>query len=79
MTGSVASRQHYGNWMLLQYIKDRDGLAMFNRLWNEAKSNEHPLETYRRIAGIDQAELNQRLGEYAQRNVTRAGRTGSSR
>ncbi|WP_428964947.1 DUF6055 domain-containing protein [Micromonospora fluostatini] len=65
-----SSRHHYGAWMLLQYIKERDGLAMFNRIWNEARTTEHPLETYRRIAGITQAELNRRVGEYAQRNVT---------
>ncbi|MCG5214865.1 DUF6055 domain-containing protein [Streptosporangium soli] len=65
-----SSRHHYGAWMLLQYIKDRDGLAMVNRIWNEARNTEHPLEVYRRVAGIDQAELNRRLGEYAQRNVT---------
>src|SRR5688500_4224239 len=28
-----SSRHHYGAWMLLQYIKDRDGLAMVNRIW----------------------------------------------
>ncbi|MFF3444958.1 DUF6055 domain-containing protein [Streptosporangium sp. NPDC002721] len=65
-----SSRHHYGAWMLLQYIKERDGLAMFNRIWNEARSDEHPLEVYRRISGITQAELNRRMGEYAQRNVT---------
>ncbi|MEH1126125.1 DUF6055 domain-containing protein [Micromonospora sp. CPCC 206061] len=65
-----SSRHHYGAWMLLQYIKDRDGLAMFNRIWNEARNTEHPLETYRRIAGITQTELNRRIGEYAQHNVT---------
>ncbi|AVT35350.1 DUF6055 domain-containing protein [Plantactinospora sp. BB1] len=65
-----SSRHHYGAWMLLQYIKDRDGLAMFNRIWNEARNTEHPLEVYRRITGISQAELNRRMGEYAQRNVT---------
>ncbi|MFD1365417.1 DUF6055 domain-containing protein [Actinoplanes sichuanensis] len=65
-----SSRHHYGNWMLAQYIKDRDGLEMFNRIWNEARNTEHPLEVYRRIAGIDQAELNRRLGEYATRTVT---------
>ncbi|GIE30385.1 hypothetical protein Ait01nite_034300 [Actinoplanes italicus] len=64
-----SSRHHYGAWMLLQYIKDRDGLEMFNRIWNEARSNEHPLEVYRRITGITQAELNRRLGEYATRTV----------
>jgi hypothetical protein len=65
-----SSRHHYGAWMLLQYIKDRDGLAMFNRIWNEARNTEHPLEVYRRITGISQAELNRRVGEYAQHNVT---------
>ncbi|MEV0389306.1 DUF6055 domain-containing protein [Nonomuraea sp. NPDC050643] len=65
-----SSRHHYGAWMLLQYIKERDGPAMFNRIWNEARNTEHPLEVYRRISGIDQTELNRRLGEYAQRNVT---------
>nr|WP_269327826.1 DUF6055 domain-containing protein [Kineosporia mesophila] len=65
-----SSRHHYGNWMLMQYIKDRDGLAMFNKIWNEAKDDEHPLETYRRITGITQAELNRRVGEYATRTVT---------
>jgi hypothetical protein len=65
-----SSRHHYGNWMLAQYIKDRDGIAMFNRMWNEARNTEHPLEVYRRITGITQAELNRRVGEYAQRNVT---------
>ncbi|MFG1990138.1 DUF6055 domain-containing protein [Actinoplanes sp. NPDC048988] len=65
-----SSRHHYGNWMLAQYIKDRDGIGMFNRMWNEARDNEHPLEVYRRLAGITQAELNRRVGEYATRTVT---------
>lgn len=65
-----SSRHHYGNWMLMQYVKDRDGLAMFNRMWNEARDNEHPLEVYRRLTGIGQTELNRRIGEYATRNVT---------
>ena len=65
-----SSRHHYGAWMLAQYIKDRDGIAMFNRIWNEARNTEHPLEVYRRITGITQAELNRRIGEYAQHNVT---------
>jgi hypothetical protein len=65
-----SSRHHYGNWMLLQYIKDRHGIAMFNRMWNEATNTEHPLEVYRRINNISQAELNRRIGEYATRNVT---------
>ena len=31
---------------------------MFNRIWNEARNTEHPLETYRRINGLTQAQLN---------------------
>jgi cellulase/cellobiase CelA1 len=65
-----SSRHHYGNWMLLQYIKDRDGIGMFNRMWNEARNTEHPLEVYRRINNLSQAELNRRIGDYAARNVT---------
>jgi carbonic anhydrase/acetyltransferase-like protein (isoleucine patch superfamily) len=66
-----SSRHHYGNWMLVQYLVDRYGsIDIFNRIWNEARNNEHPLETYRRITGISQAELNAQIGQYAQHQVT---------
>jgi carbonic anhydrase/acetyltransferase-like protein (isoleucine patch superfamily) len=66
-----SSRHHYGNWMLVQYIVDKHGgVPMFNRIWNEARNTEHPLETYRRISGISQAELNAQMAEYAQHQVT---------
>jgi hypothetical protein len=66
-----SSRHHYGAWMLVQYIVDKHGgIPMFNRIWNEAKPNEHPLETYRRIAGLTQDQLNAQLGEYAEHQVT---------
>jgi hypothetical protein len=66
-----SSRHHYGNWMLVQFLVDKNGgVGIFNRMWNEARNNEHPLETYRRIAGLTQAQLNTQLGEYAQRQVT---------
>jgi hypothetical protein len=66
-----SSRHHYGAWMLIQYLVDHHGgLNTFARMWNEAQSNEHPLETYRRIAGLTQAQLNARLAEYAQHQVT---------
>jgi Family of unknown function (DUF6055)/Cellulose binding domain len=66
-----SSRHHYGNWMLVQYLVDRNGgIGIFNRMWNEARNNEHPLETYRRITGITQAQLAAQIGEYAQHQVT---------
>ncbi|WP_305785681.1 DUF6055 domain-containing protein [Symbioplanes lichenis] len=66
-----SSRHHYGAWMLIQYLVDKNGgIGIFNRLWNEARSTEHPLETYRRIAGLTQAQLNADLAGYAQHQVT---------
>ncbi|MGW6130396.1 DUF6055 domain-containing protein [Cellulomonas sp. NPDC055163] len=65
-----SSRHHYGAWMLLQTVKERRGLAFFNRVWNEARSTEHPLETYRRIAGLTQDQLGAEIAQYAMRNVT---------
>ncbi|MFF5083383.1 DUF6055 domain-containing protein [Actinoplanes sp. NPDC000266] len=66
-----SSRHHYGAWMLIQYLVDRNGgVSIFNRLWNEARSGEHPLETYRRLMGFSQQQLNADLAGYAQRQVT---------
>ncbi|MFI5893832.1 DUF6055 domain-containing protein [Actinoplanes sp. NPDC051513] len=66
-----SSRHHYGAWMLVQYLVDRYGsIDIFNRMWNEARNTEHPLETYRRLAGLTQAQLNAQLAEYAQHQVT---------
>lgn len=67
-----SSRHHYGAWMLIQYLCDKNGggTQMYNRLWNEARNTEHPLETYRRIAGLTQAQLNVQMGEYGQHQVT---------
>ena len=66
-----STRHHYGAWMLIQYLCDKNGgVEIFNRLWNEAQNTEHPLETYRRIAGLTQAQLNVQMGEYGQHQVT---------
>ena len=66
-----SSRHHYGAWMLMQYIVDHyGGIATFNRIWNESRTNEHPLEGYRRIMGLTQDELGQEVGAYAQHQVT---------
>ncbi|MDX3227837.1 DUF6055 domain-containing protein [Streptomyces sp. ME19-01-6] len=66
-----SSRHHYGNWMLVQYLVDRyGGVKTFTDIWNQARNNEHPLEVYRRINNLSQAQLNTRIAEYAQRQVT---------
>jgi len=66
-----SSRHHYGAWMLVQSLVDRNGgIGIFNRMWNEARNTEHPLETYRRIAGLTQDQLNAQLAGDAEHQVT---------
>ena len=65
-----STRHHYQAFIFLQFIKEKDGITMINRLWNESNIGEHPLETYKRLKGITQDSLNNLFGEYAMRNVT---------
>lgn len=65
-----STRHHYQAFIFLQFIKELDGLEMINRLWRESNIGEHPLETYKRLKGINQSELNDLFGQYAMRNVT---------
>jgi carbonic anhydrase/acetyltransferase-like protein (isoleucine patch superfamily) len=65
-----STRHHYQAFMFLQYVKEKHGIGLINRLWNESIIGEHPLQTYRRLTGISQDELNQQFLEYAMRNVT---------
>ncbi|HSF88268.1 MAG TPA: DUF6055 domain-containing protein, partial [Saprospiraceae bacterium] len=64
-----STRHHYQAFVFLQFIKEQDGISMINRMWNESNIGEHPLETYKRLKGIDQEALNDMFGEYAMRNV----------
>ena len=65
-----STRHHYQAFIFLQLIKEKDGIEMINRLWNESIIGEHPLETYKRLKGISQEQLNDLFAEYAMRNVT---------
>ena len=65
-----STRHHYQAFVFLEFIKEKDGIQMINRLWNESIIGEHPLETYKRLKGINQEELNDLFAEYAMRNVT---------
>ena len=64
-----SARHHYTNWLFLQHIEDEDGMELINRLWRESNIGEHPLQTYKRIKGINQSELNDQFGYYAMKNV----------
>src|SRR5688572_27284676 len=65
-----STRHHYQAFVFLQYIKEKDGISMINRMWNESNIGEHPLQTYMRLKGINQQALNTMFSEYAMRNVT---------
>ncbi|MBO9554649.1 DUF6055 domain-containing protein [Cellulomonas sp.] len=65
-----SARAGDGGWLLLQYLADRDGGELLGRLWRGARDGESPIETYRRLAKIDQASLNRRVAEYALRTLT---------
>ena len=65
-----STRHHYQAFIFLQFIKEKDGINMINRLWNESIIGEHPLETYKRLKEITQDSLNNLFLEYAMRNVT---------
>ena len=65
-----STRHHYQAFVFLQFLKERHGIQLINRMWSESIIGEHPLETYMRLTGITQEELNYLFAEYAMRNVT---------
>ena len=65
-----STRHHYQAFIFLQFVKETDGLELIHRLWRESIIGEHPLQTYMRLTGRDQQQLNDLFGEYARRNVT---------
>ncbi|WP_315817852.1 DUF6055 domain-containing protein [Paraflavitalea speifideaquila] len=64
-----STRHHYGTFKWLYRIQDADGINMVNRLWKESVANEHPVITYRRLKGWNQAQLNDFMYYYASREV----------
>lgn len=65
-----STRHHYQAFIFLEFLKEKDGIDMINRLWSESIIGEHPLEAYKRLKGINQEQLNDLFAEYAMRNVT---------
>ncbi|MBN2513077.1 MAG: hypothetical protein JXB18_09085, partial [Sedimentisphaerales bacterium] len=65
-----STRHRYNNMLFKQYIEDKRGIEMVNRLWRESDADtEHPLQTYMRLTGMTQPQLNDEFGEYAMKNV----------
>ncbi|MBN2513081.1 MAG: DUF1349 domain-containing protein [Sedimentisphaerales bacterium] len=62
-------RHRYQNQLFMQYIEDKRGANMINRIWRESTHSEHPLQAYMRLTGMSQSQLNDEFGEYAMKNV----------
>jgi hypothetical protein len=60
----------YQSIYLMEYWKQKHGMEFLGKVWKEALEPEHPLQTYKRIAGIDQEQLNDEVFEYACKNIT---------
>ena len=64
-------RKHYGDWYILQYLKDREGLDFVSRIWRESNQpqKEHPMETVRRLLAFNQTQMNDMMLNYAMKRV----------
>lgn len=77
-SGYFGSRHHYrwldqmtyyGDWLLLNKIRDTYGLSQIHRLWYEARQGEHPIQAIKRIYGLSHTQFAELIGDYARRNV----------
>jgi hypothetical protein len=72
-----STRNRYGNWQFLEFLKDTYGYPAINALWTESRrpgdpeqATEDPLLALRRTRGWSQAELGDHFGRFAMANVT---------
>lgn len=77
-SGYFGSRHHYrwldqmtyyGDWLLLNKIRDTYGLNQIHRLWYEARHGEHPIQAIKRLYGLGHPQFAELIGDYARRNV----------
>lgn len=59
----------YQSMYFMEFWKQKHGVDFLGKLWRGAKTPEHPLETYKRITGINQEQLNDAFFEYACKNI----------
>jgi len=65
--GSV--RHNYDCYNILFYIEQVDSLNAVTDLWKKSLPNEYPLQTYKRLKGWDQSQLNDFVYDYAKREA----------
>ncbi|WP_100444718.1 DUF6055 domain-containing protein [Glycomyces xiaoerkulensis] len=65
----LAQETYYGDWMLFNTIRDRYGPEAVDRLWYEAEQGEHPIDTVKRVLGLDHGQFAELLAEFTSRQV----------
>lgn len=60
----------YANYFIQDYWAYKRGLDMIGRLWRESRFPEDPVETYKRLNGINQSTFNDEIYEHAARLTT---------
>ncbi|MBS2098760.1 DUF6055 domain-containing protein [Carboxylicivirga linearis] len=60
----------YENYFIQDFWTYKHGMDFIGRLWNESIRPEDPVETYKRITGINQSEFNNEMYECAARFAT---------
>ena len=60
----------YENYPLLFGIMETEGIDMVNRLWRESLSTEYPLQAYKRLAGYNQQQFNDKMYQHIRRMAT---------
>lgn len=65
----LAQETYYGDWMLFNTIRDTYGPQVIDRFWYEAQQGEHPIDTIKRVLGLNHQEFAELIGDYASRQV----------
>ncbi|WP_026932487.1 DUF6055 domain-containing protein [Glycomyces tenuis] len=65
----LAQETYYGDWMLFNTIRDTYGQEVINRFWYEAEQGEHPVDTIKRVLGLDHEAFANLIGDYAARQA----------
>lgn len=60
----------YNNYFVQDYWTYRRGMDVVGRLWNESRSPEDPVETYKRIMKVTQSQFNDEMYDCAARFAT---------
>lgn len=65
-----STSHYYENNFYLQYLYDKYGMEVINKIWRNATQGMHPLLSHRINMSHTQDQLNDEFGDYAMHNVT---------